>query len=173
MGNETVLPAIVVEISDTQGHLDIDRGALAQLVRRALANEGVPRASISVALVDDATIHEINERHLAHDWPTDVISFCLSDPGDAELEGELVVSAEMAATTARRVGVDPWAELALYVVHGLLHLCGYDDQSAAGRDAMRLRENEILTREGLTYTFPLAGLTEAPETGRESARWAV
>jgi probable rRNA maturation factor len=173
MDNAPIRPTIVVEISDTQGHLEVGSERLTQLVRRVLAAEGVSQASISLALVDDATIHEINRRHLEHDWPTDVISFCLSEAGDAELEGELVVSAEMAAATARRAGVDGWAELALYVVHGLLHLCGYDDQSAEGREAMRLRENEILTREGLTYTFPLVGPSEATEAGRESARWAV
>jgi probable rRNA maturation factor len=173
MGNETLPPAIVVEISDTQSHLGVTPEVVAQLVRGVLAAEGVARATISIALVDDATIREINARHLEHDWPTDVISFCLSETGDAVLEGELVVSAETAVTTARCAGVEPWPELALYVVHGLLHLCGYDDQSADGRNAMRLRESEILTREGLTYTFPLVGFAEAAEMGWESARWAV
>ena len=133
---------------------------------------GSTRASISIALVDDATIQRVNRRHLGHDWPTDVISFPLSEPGRPDLAGELVVSAEMAAATARRGGVDPWAELALYVVHGLLHLCGYDDRAAADVDAMRRRESEILAREGLTNTFPLVGLAEADDRERESVRWS-
>ena len=96
-----------------------------RLVREVLIGRG--SRPISIALVDDATIHAVNRRHLAHDWPTDVISFRLSEVDDDELAGELVVSAEMAATTARQAGVGAWDELALYVVHGLLHLCGYDD----------------------------------------------
>jgi probable rRNA maturation factor len=165
---------IEVEVSDTQGHLAVDREALAGLVRRVLEGEGVTRATISVALVDEATIHGVNRRYLAHDWPTDVISFQLSDPGEAVLSGELVVSAERAAGMAR----DPWAELALYVVHGLLHLCGYDDLAEADVAAMRQRESEILVREGLTNAFPLVGIgpiardREATAGERESARWA-
>ena len=122
--------AIAVELSDTQAHLAVDRAALVRLAQSVLAGEGVARASVSIALVDDATIHAVNRRYLDHDGPTDVISFVLSDPGTPDLAGELVVSAEMAATTAREAGAEPLDELALYVVHGLLHLCGYDDRSA-------------------------------------------
>jgi probable rRNA maturation factor len=163
---------IEVEISDTQGHLAIDPGAVAALVRRVLEGEGVRSGSISVALVDDATIHAVNRRHLAHDWPTDVIGFLLSEPGEPELSGELVVSAERAAATARRFGLDPWAELALYVVHGLLHFCGYDDLADPTVAAMRRREGEVLAGLGLTNTFALAGRDEAAAGAgeRESAR---
>src|SRR5437763_1488636 len=73
---------IEVEISDTQGHLTVDPGALSALSRRVLEGEGIARASISIALVGDATIHEVNRRHLGHDCPTDVISFRLSDPDE-------------------------------------------------------------------------------------------
>lgn len=172
--------AVVVEVSDTQSHLKIDPDRLARLVRQTLAAEGVERANVSIAVVDDASIRTINRRHLDHDWPTDVISFVLSEPGDPELCGELVVSAEMADLTARQAGVNAWDELALYVVHGLLHLCGYDDSIARDRDAMRRREGEILAHLGLSNTFPAAvaaGLAEAgPQAdagGRERERWTV
>jgi probable rRNA maturation factor len=79
----------------------------------------------------------------------------------------------MAVTTARRAGTNPRDELALYVVHGLLHLCGYDDQTAEDRTRIRRREDEILTTEGLTNTFPLVGPAEVTDTERESARWRV
>jgi probable rRNA maturation factor len=164
--------SLEVEISDTQGHLKVDHEALARLARSVLAGEGIGQALISIALVDDATIQVMNRRHLAHDWPTDVISFRLSEPGDPALAGDLVVSAEMAATTAREVGADPWAELALYVVHGLLHLCGFDDSSDDEVARIRRRENDILTREGLANTFPMVRPLGAIAEGRESERWA-
>lgn len=160
---------IEVDVSDTQSHLAVDPEAVSRLVSQVLAAEGVTRATISVALVDDATIHGVNRRHLGHDWPTDVLSFPLSDPGDGGPSGELVASAEMAANTAREAGVDAWDELALYLVHGLLHLCGHDDSAAGDRAAMRCREDEILARLGLSNTFPAA--TEPG--GRERARWTV
>jgi probable rRNA maturation factor len=162
---------IAVEISDTQDHLRVDRRALTRLVRHVLAGEDVRRAAISVALVDDATIRALNRRHLDHDWPTDVISFALSDPGDPVLSGELVVSVEMAAASAREAGVDAWAEFSLYVVHGLLHLCGYDDRASADVAAMRQREDEVLAREGLPNTFLRARRAAAGRAERESVRW--
>jgi probable rRNA maturation factor len=162
-----------VDVSDTQSHIAIDRAALAALARRTLALEGVGRFALSIALVDNAAIHALNRKHLRHDWPTDVITFPLSGPGDPVLAGELVVSAEMAAATAREAGIDPWAELALYVVHGLLHLCGYDDLSDRDADVMRRREGEVLAQSGLTNTFPLAGQAPAACPERESAPWPV
>jgi probable rRNA maturation factor len=158
---------LIVEVSDLQGHLRVDPGALAGIARRALEAEGIRGAELSISVVDDATIRVLNRRHLGHDWPTDVISFLLSEPGTEALAGEVVLSAEMAATTARRAGVDPQAELALYLVHGLLHLCGHDDQDAAGIAAMRRREAEILAAQGLPDAYPMAGLAEA---GRENLR---
>jgi probable rRNA maturation factor len=160
-----------IEVGDTQKCLDVDHDALRRLVRNVLTAEGITHADLSIVLVDDPTIHAINRRHLAHDWPTDVVTFPLSDPSDPELAGELVVSTETAVAMARRAGVDPWAELALYVVHGLLHLLGYDDQLDADRERIRRREGELLAREGLANTFPLAGLGEASTGERETARW--
>jgi probable rRNA maturation factor len=140
-----------VDISDTQDHLAVDRAWLAALASRTLRGQGVERASVSIALIDDATIHEVNRRHLGHDWPTDVVTFRLSEPDEPALVGELVVSAEMAAATARQAGMDARAELALYVIHGLLHLCGHDDQTPEGAAEMRRLEAEALQREGLPH----------------------
>jgi probable rRNA maturation factor len=171
---------IDVEVSDTQAHLKVDPEAIGRLIRGALEAEGVARASISVALVDDATIRAVNRRHLGHDWPTDVISFGLSGPGDPELSGELVVSAETAVAAAGQAGVSASDEMALYLVHGLLHLCGYDDSTAADRDAIRRREGEILARLGLSNTFhaaaeagPFGAGCGAEGGGRERERWTV
>ncbi len=141
--------AIAVEISDTQGLLRVDHGELTALVRRVLVAENRPGASISLALVDNATIHAVNWAHLKHDFPTDVISFPLSNAGDPEFSGELVVSVEMAIAAARDAGVEPRHELSLYVVHGLLHLCGYDDHDGADIVRMRQREDELLAQAGI------------------------
>jgi probable rRNA maturation factor len=167
---------LVVEVSDTQTHLAIEAEVLVEVVRRASGALGIERGEISVAVVDDAAIRVVNRRHLGHDWPTDVISFALSGPDDdTGLTGELVVSAEMAVTTAREAGVPPWDELVLYVVHGLLHLCGHDDSTPAARRLMRQREDEILTALGLTNTFPAVGLAgdENADEAREAAPCTV
>jgi probable rRNA maturation factor len=157
---------IKVEISDTQVHLRVDHPALARLVRTVLAAENRRHSSISIALVDDTTIHTLNRAHLGHDWPTDVISFPLSTP-EAPLAGELVVSAEMACAMARELDVEPFAELSLYVIHGLLHLCGFDDHNDADINRMRQREDELLALNGLTHANDQTAPGDKP-SNRES-----
>jgi probable rRNA maturation factor len=156
-------PAVVVEVGDARSFLDpADRSRLAALARRVLEAEGVDRAEVSIAIVDDPTIHAVNRDHLAHDCPTDVISFVLSDPEDDLFAGELIVSFETARRMAERDGVEVWTELVLYVVHGVLHLCGYDDLTGEGAAAMRVREGELLASEGLSHPFsPMSAAREA------------
>ncbi len=164
--------AIVVEIADTQGFLDVEPDGLARLIEGVLKDEGVARAAISLVLVDNATIRRINQKHLAHDWPTDVISFTLSDPGEPELLGELVVSTEMAAVSAAELGIDVAAELALYVVHGSLHLCGYDDSTELDIQEMRAREQAHLTRLGAAEVSGLVRLSRRGPKQEEQAPWS-
>ena len=164
--------AIVVEISNTQGFLEVDAARLARLVEGVLRDEGIEHAAISVALVDNATSRRINRKHLKHDWPTDVISFTLSAAGEPELVGELVISTELAAATAAKVSAEPAAELSLYVVHGLLHLCGYDDLTESDIHEMRARESTHLRRHGLMSTFSLVELSRPGREGKEQAAWS-
>ena len=149
--------SIEIEINDTQNYVRVDHAWLEGLARRTLRDQGIERAAVSIALVDDAMIEEVNRFHLGHDWPTDVVTFRLSDSDDPVLSAELVISAQMARLTALIAGIEVEAELALYVVHGLLHLCGYDDSTAKGAAEMRRQEAEALRRKGLTHTF-MAGL---------------
>src|SRR5262249_61769172 len=88
-------------------------------------------------------------RSLDPDEPTDVITFPRSGPGAKTLEGELVIGAEVAREQARQRGHDELAELALYVIHGLLHLCGFDDTTPTAARPMRERERHYLHLLGL------------------------
>src|SRR5262249_38974461 len=124
--------------------VEIDRKRMREVARAVLEGEGVADADLSLAFVDNATIHALNKRYLNHDAPTDVLSFPLSEPNAKKLAGELVIGAEIAQAAARERGHDVQAELALYVIHGLLHLCGYDDQSVSGAAEMRQRERHYL-----------------------------
>lgn len=105
-----------------------------------LEGEAVKEAKVSLAFVDNPTIHRINNQFLQHDEPTDVITFPMSGPGAKVLEGELVIGVEVAIEQARERGHSVDEELFLYVVHGLLHLVGFDDIGDADRAAMRARE---------------------------------
>lgn len=121
---------------------------LAEAVRAVLRGEGVSTAEISVAVVDDPTIHQLNRRYLEHDYPTDVLSFVLGND-DGHLEGEIVVSADTAAANAADYHSTAEAELLLYVIHGTLHLTGYDDHAPADRQKMRNREQHYLEKLGI------------------------
>lgn len=100
---------------------------------------------VSIAVVDDLTIHELNREHLEHDWPTDVISFIFeSNEATRRVEGEIVASWD----TAKRLAADahwrPEDELLLYVVHGLLHLAGLDDIEPEDEKEMRSAERDCM-----------------------------
>ena len=138
-----------VSVATPQEAVPIDRARMREVARAVLEGEGVSDWEISLAFVDNATIHALNKRYLGHDEPTDVLSFPLGGPGVKRLAGELVIGAEVARAQARERGHDEQAELALYVIHGLLHLCGLDDETAKGAAEMRARERHYLRELGL------------------------
>jgi len=144
----------VVHVSNHQPR-PIDAKKLRQAVRTVLKSEGFRRVNVSVAVVNDSTILDVNRRFLAHSEPTDVISFLFSD-GPHTLEGEIVASAQTAATAARQFHSTPDEELLLYVIHGALHLAGYDDRTAVARRAMRKRERHYMAQFGLEPRYEQA-----------------
>src|SRR6266516_6276396 len=143
-----------ISIATPQELVAINRARMRQIVRTVLEGEGVADAEISLAFVDNQTIHTLNKRYLDHDEPTDVLSFPLSEPGARRLAGELVIGAEVAQAAALERGHDVQVELALYVIHGLLHLCGHDDHEPADAAAMRERERHYLGQLGLPDIAP-------------------
>ena len=138
-----------VSVAVPQEVVPVDRGLARAAARAVLEGEGVAVARLSLAFVDNPTIHRLNKQYLGHDEPTDVLSFPLSGPGAKTLEGELVIGAEVAQAQAAERGHPVEAELALYVIHGVLHLCGYDDATEQGAAEMREKEREYLRRLGL------------------------
>jgi len=153
-----------IEVSNKQSHIPVDSRWIEEIVRTTLQAEEVSSAEIDIAILDDDAIHRVNAEHLEHDYPTDVISFLYSCSPEQEedfpedqlrgtglnLEGELLVSAQTAARMAREVNWPAAAELTLYLVHGLLHLCGYDDLTDEEQVIMRSRERAILQNWNLT-----------------------
>src|SRR5260370_12572732 len=125
-----------ISIASPQESVPIDRARMRETARTVLDGEGICDAEISLAFVDNPSIHQLNKRYLDHDEPTDVLSFPLSEPKARKLAGELVIGAEVAKVEAEGRGHDVQAELALYVIHGMLHLCAYGNQTPAHPNAM-------------------------------------
>ncbi len=157
-------------ISNEQSSVAISADELRRVATLTLQSEGVVSAEISLAVVNDPAIHKVNRDYLQHDYPTDVISFLL-DSGHADprpalpihvqsrrgagqwLHGDVILSAQTAQREAAEYGWEPQSEICLYLVHGLLHLCGYDDLTDEEQTVMRTREREILQQLGLSPQY--------------------
>lgn len=133
-----------IDIANRQRLLSLDRRLLRRAVLSVLQGEGVPAAEISLTITSDDEIAVLNQTYLHHEGPTDVITFPLSRQDESPLEGEIVASAETALREAARRKLEPERELCLYVIHGVLHLCGHDDLTPSARRRMRSRERHYL-----------------------------
>jgi probable rRNA maturation factor len=148
-----------IEITDLQDHVRLDKKLILQVVRRVIKEEGRTARSLSVVLTDNRHLRDLNRQYLGQDRFTDVISFPLEDldwPGaalHAGINGEIIASAELAVQQARARNGDPQGELLLYLVHGLLHLMGYDDRTPVQAKRMHEREDTLLESFGFANAY--------------------
>ena len=144
-------PGLALEVHWTvRGRRLLERAQCARLVRAALLHGGRSGGSLSLVFVSDAELARLHAEHLGDPRPTDVMTFDLGERG-GELEGELYISVERARAVAARRGLRPARELALYVVHGCLHLLGFDDHAPADRRRMRAAERAVLAPLGFAH----------------------
>ncbi len=156
-----------VYAADEQAEHPVDVGRWSALARSVLEAEGIVRdTEVSLLFVDEATIASLNERFLEKEGPTDVLSFPIEDesdrsgrspdeggtgPGSIEADsgrlvllGDVVICPSVAARNAVEHGVTFDDEIALLVVHGLLHLLGLDHEVDAEAERMERREQQLL-----------------------------
>jgi probable rRNA maturation factor len=140
---------IIVQITKNFKNIDIRQSKLKKLVEFICNRFKLSKATISIAIVDDAQIRKLNKQFLNKDRPTDCLSFNLSENDTNSVKSfELVVNAEMAVRQANLRGHSSEAELALYITHGLLHNLGFDDSTQGQAEKMHNIENEILQQLG-------------------------
>lgn len=130
---------IRVAIANEHPRYRIGRLATTGYVVRVLRKAGVSNAEVSIVFVGSRFIRNINRLYLGHDDVTDVISFPLGD--EENLEGEVYVNLDRARQQARRYGVTFGSEVARLVIHGTMHLAGFDDRDASSASQM-LTEQE-------------------------------
>jgi probable rRNA maturation factor len=135
-------------VSNLQRKVRVSPGRIRRTAESALSALGRADRDVQVSVVDGAAIRRLNARYLRSRRATDVLAFDLSAPGVSRLMGEVVVCADTARGQARRVGVSVALELDLLVVHGLLHLAGWDDHEPREARLMHEREREILAEAG-------------------------
>src|SRR4051794_27111429 len=123
-------------------------------LRAAHRHLAPPLMDLSVALVGDQRMAELHQRFMGLPGPTDVLTFPLDEDGRGRVtSGEVVLCVPEARRRARQHGVSVQQELLLYALHGMLHLCGFDDRTDAGFAAMHRTEDQILTAIGVGPVF--------------------
>ena len=120
-------------------------------------------AELSLALVGDQRMSRLHQQFMNIPGPTDVLTFPLdTDARGRATAGEVVICVPEARRRAPSHAVSTRHELLLYAIHGLLHLCGFDDRTARGFRDMHRTEDEILTRLGVGPVFDPAATRSTP-----------
>jgi rRNA maturation RNase YbeY len=139
------------------------RKVLNELARSSLTH-------VSVVLVGDTRMSSLHGRFMNDPTPTDVLTFELEHDAKGRCtEGEIVVCVDEARRASRRVGTRPEDELLLYAVHGVLHLCGYDDRDERSYRAMHQREDRLLRDIGVGAVFAPGRMERAGSRPRMNA----
>jgi probable rRNA maturation factor len=136
----------------------VDQGWVRRLAQNVLKAEGVAHPyEVSMVFTDSETVQQLNRDYRGMDEPTDVLAFYMLlqaegdesfflPPDDVTRLGEVIISYPQATEQAREQGNSPERELALLIVHGILHLLGYDHEEPEEEDEMRRREKELLEK---------------------------
>jgi len=128
----------------------VDATWVERVARGVLQAEAVPPAELGVLVTDDARVRDLNREYAGEDEATDVLSFSLTEgeefasPDGILRLGEVILSFPTAERQAREVGRSTEAEIAQLLVHGILHLLGYDHAEPEKERQMRAREQELL-----------------------------
>lgn len=131
---------------------EIDAVVMERAALETLRQQSAPDADLTLVLTNDHVIHELNRNFLGTDAPTDVLSFPAGET-DPETErrylGDVIISLPRAREQAGGAGHPVDAEVQLLIIHGVLHLLGYDHAEAEGKNRMWAAQTQILERLGL------------------------
>ncbi len=130
-----------------------------------------PLCEFSVALIGNEKMSSLHEEFLSDDSPTDVLTFELEHDDEGRVvAGEVVICVPVAIKQARERGTAVEQELLLYALHGMLHLCGYNDKTSAAYTTMHAREDEILIALGMGPVFANGSSPQARSASKSLAK---
>ncbi|MCB1119168.1 MAG: rRNA maturation RNase YbeY [Chlamydiia bacterium] len=133
-----------VIVENDQHDLPIGVGSVEPLVRLVLEMEACRRDEVGIHFVTVEAISALHQEYFDDPTPTDCISFPADSPAPYRPLGDVFVCPQIALDYAREHQTDPYEEVTLYVVHGLLHLLGYGDQTEEEQTVMRQKEAEAM-----------------------------
>lgn len=163
--------AVILDWSNEQEKFEVPDSWIAMfemLLNEAAQHEGLSAGEVTLTLVDNEQIHDINKQYRNIDRPTDVISFALNDDVEDEMEiifevedeseldpisgmlGDIIISIERAEEQRQEYGHSLERELGFLFVHGFLHLLGYDHDNDEAEKEMFGKQELILQKVGLT-----------------------
>lgn len=120
-----------------------NRGRLKEYISQVFENEGFKLLHVGYVFCTDEFLLGLNKSYLNHDTYTDILTFDLSET-EKEVTAEIYISGERVKENAEAFNTDFEEELHRVIFHGVLHLCGYDDHTAADKKIMRRKESECL-----------------------------
>ncbi|MCX8118143.1 MAG: rRNA maturation RNase YbeY [Desulfobacterota bacterium] len=138
-------------IRNRQRLIPLDRRKIKRLAQEILGRLGLPEAELSLSLVLDEEIRQLNRRYLGRDRPTNVLAFSMGEGEfgglNPHLLGDVVISVETAKRQAKQAGLTEMEMIGLLLIHGVLHLAGYDHEGG-GRGArdMSFKQSELFDR---------------------------
>lgn len=154
--------SLLIDIVDETNSVSADAlQEVEKLLQFAAEKEGVQdQVEVSVTIVTNEEIREINRDYRGKDTPTDVISFALEEEGEDEVEivgadmppvlGDIIISADRTKEQAEEYGHSFMRELGFLAVHGFLHLLGYDHMTKEEEEEMFSKQKDLLDEYGLT-----------------------
>ncbi len=140
-------------IENRQKKISVDRRRLRRAMTRIMKYLNCSSKVLSLLIVDNKEITEINRRYLNRDYPTNVLAFSLAAGEfgniNPDILGDIVISADMAYKDAAEAGIEFNDELAFLMIHGVLHLLNYDHENVSHRETQQMKEKE----QKLFYTL--------------------
>ncbi|PIZ67771.1 MAG: rRNA maturation RNase YbeY [Candidatus Marinimicrobia bacterium CG_4_10_14_0_2_um_filter_48_9] len=130
--------------SDSKAEIP-DPEPLQQALETVLAGEKRVASSITIILLTNDALRAMKAEHFGMDWFTDIIAFNMNEANESEIEGELYLSPEQIRLNAGEYGVSFTQEFLRVVLHGCLHLCGYEDSTPTEKNQMRALEDKYLS----------------------------
>ncbi|MDL2260153.1 rRNA maturation RNase YbeY [Deltaproteobacteria bacterium OttesenSCG-928-K17] len=139
---------MAIYLSNRQKALPIKTANLRRRLTKLLKELGLSEADLSVTVTDDAEIRRVNKEYRGVDAPTNVLAFALEEgepmPGAPRVLGDIIISAETIVKEAPPLGYTDGEMFYFYLVHGLLHLIGYDHEESPEEAARQEAETERL-----------------------------
>jgi len=144
-----------ITFTDLQNKVHLNSSQIIRIIKSVLRYEKIKTATLSVVFVNYQRMTALNKQFLNRYYATDVLAFDMRDDEDSArkpkaMAGDIIISTDAALKHTRTSGSGLADELALYLVHGILHLLGYDDHSPADVKRMREKEREVLSYLGGT-----------------------